>query len=105
MQGDLNRITRELSKTDGNQAQVEQLQDASKALEEIENCDTPTEVKKSGVGAQVKELLEEMGDKNSSLYKKIEGTKNGISIAQDLGAKYNSLAEWAMLPQIPKVFL
>lgn len=104
LQGSLNRLIRELSKTDNNQESLEPLQDTTNALEEIENCNTPTEVKKSGVGAQVKELLEQMSDKNSRLYKTIEGTKNGIAIAQDIATKYNSLAEWAGLPQVPKPF-
>ena len=46
-----------------------------------------------------------MGDKNSSMHKVIEGTKNGVDIAQDLAEKYNDIAQWAGLPQVPKPFL
>ena len=104
LQGDLNDLATELIEAN-HQAQAKQLQNTVAALEKAENCQTPAEVKKSGVGKRVARLLEDMGDKNSTLSKVIAGTKNGVSIAQDLAEQYNGIAQWAGLPQVPKPFL
>ena len=104
LQSNLNDLTHELESA-GAQEQAKQLESAVTALEKAENCQTEIEVKKSGVGNRMKRLLEDMGDKNSSMHKIIEGTKNGVGIAQDLAEKYNDIAQWAGLPQVPKPFL
>jgi len=40
-----------------------------------------------------------------TLHKIVKGIKNGIGIAQDIAEGYNSIAQWAGLPQVSKPFL
>ena len=50
-------------------------------------------------------LIENLGDEDSKLHKSIEGMKRGVSIAQDVAANYNKVAQWIGWPQVPKPFL
>jgi len=81
------------------------LEKAAKALDESDKKDDKDSVKKKGALNKVKRFLKDMGDKNSDLHKIVEGVKGGVSIAQDIGQKYNDFGQWLGLPQIPKPFL
>jgi hypothetical protein len=50
-------------------------------------------------------LVENLGDKDSKLGKTVKGIENGIKITQDIAKRYNKIAEWVGLPQVPKPFL
>jgi len=41
----------------------------------------------------------------SKLGKSVKGIRNGTRIAKELGKGYNSIAQWAGLPQVPEPFL
>lgn len=76
-----------------------------KSIEKLDDAKTKDEIIKSGVLNKVKRFLMEMQDTKSELGKAVRGIKYGVKIAQDIGEKYNSIAEWCGLPVIPKVFL
>ena len=83
---------------------AKELKKAAKSLDKIEKNDDRDLVKKKGVLNRVKRTIKDLGDKNSDLYKIIEGMKDGISIAQDIAQKYNDFAQWLGMPQIPKPY-
>ena len=76
-----------------------------KSIEKLDTAETKDEIIKSGALNKVKRFLTEVQDTESELGKVIKGIKYGVKIAQDIGEKYNSIAEWCGLPVIPKVFL
>ncbi|MDR3266668.1 MAG: hypothetical protein LBT24_03760, partial [Tannerella sp.] len=104
LQGNLNDLASSLKRT-GNKDEAEQLEEAAEVLESVESCKTPEEVKKKGVLNKVNRILEDLGDENSKLHKTVKVIKKGIGIAQDIAKGYNSIAQWAGLPQVPTPFL
>ena len=50
-------------------------------------------------------ILEDLGNKDSKLYKIVSGIDKGIDIAQRMGKSYNKIAQWTALPTIPDLFL
>jgi hypothetical protein len=81
------------------------LSNAASALEKVENSTSRQEVIKSGLAGRLQRLVQDLGDDKSTLGKTVKGIRNGISIAQDIAASYNDIAQWAGLPQVPKPFL
>jgi len=104
LQSNLNDLAQLLTEG-GNKEEAKELENAAKALEQVENSKSKAEVKKKGIANRLKRLVEALEDKDSRLHKTVKGIKNGISIAQDIGKGYNDLAQWAGLPQVPKPFL
>ena len=104
LQGDLNSLAEEL-KDAGFSDEVKQLESAGKALEKVEDCQNPDELKKSGAARQVERVVNQLSDEKSALHKAVKATKTGVGIAQDIAKGYNSVAEWIGAPQVPKVFL
>lgn len=76
-----------------------------KSIEKLNDAKTKDEIVKSGALNKVKRFLTEVQDTESELGKVIRGIKYGVGIAQDIGEKYNSIAEWCGLPVIPQIFL
>lgn len=81
------------------------MEEAIELLDEIKEDSTKEEVKKKGLLKQLGQVVEDLGDEDSTLHKSIEGMKKGVSIAQDIGKEYNKLAQWIGLPQVPTPFL
>lgn len=94
LQGNLNELARLLSKG-GNKEEAKELEDASKALEQIEGFKSKVEVKKKGVLNSLKYLVADLTNEDSKLHKIVKGIKNGITIAQDIAIAYNDIAQWA----------
>ncbi|MCP4265988.1 MAG: hypothetical protein GY777_10500 [Candidatus Brocadiaceae bacterium] len=104
LQGNLNELAQLL--TDGGKnVEATELENAAKALEQVENSKNKEEVKKKGIANRLKRLLDDLNNKESKLYNTVKGIKNGISIAQDIAKGYNDTAQWLGLPQVPKPFL
>lgn len=76
-----------------------------KSMEKLNDTQTKDEIVKSGVLNKIKRFLEEVQDSESELGKVIKGIKYGVGIVQEIGEKYNNIAEWCGLPVIPKIFL
>lgn len=83
----------------------EEFEKIEKSIARLDSAETKEEMVKSGALNKVKRFLEEVQDSESEIGKVVRGIKYGVGIAQDIGEKYNSIAQWCGLPVIPKVFL
>ncbi len=104
LQGDLNNLALLLTES-GKSDEANELSGAAKALEQVEQCESGKELKKSGIANRLERLFDSLSDENSTLHKTVKGIKNGVTIAQDIAKRYNDIAQWAGLPQVPKPFL
>ncbi|MDR0969070.1 MAG: hypothetical protein LBM67_00850 [Lentimicrobiaceae bacterium] len=104
LQGNLNDLA-SLLEEQGDKKEADELKKAATILEAAKNYKTPEELKKKGILNRLKQIVEDLGDENSTLYKKVKGVRNGIRIAQAIGKGYNDIAQWCGLPQIPRPFL
>lgn len=108
LQGNINDLIKKISKT-GDPDDIEELQEISELLEKIEDLDNKKEIektlKKKNIPKRFARIFTDLGDKNSTLYKTVEGGKRAIGIAQDIAEEYNKLAQWLAWPQVPTPFL
>jgi len=104
LQSHINELSQMIEEA-GLHEESQSLSNVASALELAESFTTPEEFKKRGTANRLKRLINELGDESSTLNKTIKGVKNGINIAQELAAEYNKLADWMMLPQVPKFLL
>jgi len=81
-----------------------QLKDLEGALLAIEKEKDIEVVKSSSAINKLRKLIDNIADENSTLHKVIKATESGWDVFQNLAGKYNSIAEWCGLPQVPKVF-
>ena len=72
-------------------------------LEELDDCQTEEEVKRSGVLKKLARFLKECADPSSETGKLLAGIKYAKDIVLDLGRKYNSLAALLGSPTIPLI--
>ena len=104
LQGNLNELAGQLKKQGGKE-EAEDLFEAAKILDNFNEEQEPKEVKKSGLLNGLKRIIEDLGDEESTLYKRVDGVRKSVRIAQDIAAKYNEIAQWVGWPQVPKPFL
>ncbi len=104
LQGHLNDLAGLLS-DNGKKEEAEEFEGVASALEKVEQCKTPEDVKKSGIKGRLQRLMQELEDKNSKLHKTVKTVKNGVSVAQDVAKRYNDIAQWVGWPQVPTPFL
>lgn len=81
-----------------------ELQEIRSGLSKLENIQEPVEVRTSGSMNRLRRLVEGLNDGNSSIRKALESVESSFELARDLGEKYNKLADWCGMPQIPKFF-
>ena len=89
----------------GEKESAEKIGEVVEILEEAKDITDVEEAKKKGIFKKMRQVVEDLGDKNSTLHKSIEGMKRGVSIAQDVAENYNKVAQWIGWPQVPKPFL
>ena len=53
----------------------------------------------------MKRFLEEAQNPESEIGRVVKGIKYGVGIVQEIGEKYNKIAEWCGFPVIPGFFL
>ncbi len=99
--GSINEIKELLSSSSLEQIELNELK---KSLESIEKERNPEVVKKSAAMSKFRRFLEKVNDRNKDLKKIIETTSGGVDIFRDLAGKYNKIAEWCGLPQVPSIF-
>jgi len=104
IEGSLRELARHFNK-DGDDGDAEDLIDAAEVLDEIDEKEGAEVVKKKGLLNGLKRVVEDLGDEESSLYKRVDGVRKSVRIAQDIAAKYNDIAQWVGWPQVPKPFL
>jgi len=54
--------------------------------------------------SKFKRFVDALENEDSNLNKTIKTIENGWEIAKELAGKYNSIAEWCGLPQVPRIF-
>lgn len=81
------------------------LKDLTTSLEKIENVKDPEFVKKSPVMNKFKRILDKFKTADEGLGHIINTTESGIEVFQDLSKKYNKIADWCGLPQVPSALL
>lgn len=80
------------------------LDELGSSLEIIEKENNPETVRKSPAMSKFRRVLEKFAEEGSTLKKAIDVTESGCELLKDLAGKYNKLAEWCGLPQIPSIF-
>ena len=73
----------------------------SKALEKLDASGTKEDITKSGSLKKIERFLLECNDPQSKIGKLLAGIKHAASIVKDLASKYNKIAKWVALPQLP----
>lgn len=103
MQGGVNDLTDELKEKLGSQSEEldVQMKKVMAALEKLEKSETKEEIQKSGAMNKIFRFLEECQDSESSTGKLLAGVKCAARIVKDLVGKYNKIAKWVALPQLP----
>lgn len=81
-----------------------ELQNLEGSLGAIEKESNPEVIKKSTAMQKLRKFIDNVTDGNEQVGKAIKATETGIDIIRDLAGKYNSIAEWCGLPQVPKIF-
>lgn len=81
-----------------------ELQNIEIALDAIEKEKDPNTIKKSSALRKFKGFIDKVTEGNNEIKKAIQTTKDGWDIFKQLAGKYNSIAEWCGLPQVPKMF-
>ena len=97
LQGNLNELAQLLSE-EGNKEEAKELENIALVLEQTEQCKTKEEIKKKGIANRLKRLVTDLGDKNSKLYRTVEGIKNGISIAKEISKGIYDIIQWVEFP-------
>ena len=99
LQGDFNDLKSEVEKQ--SQEFDEQCEKVSAAFEKLDVCNTKEDIAKSGAMKKIERFLVECCDPESKTGKMLSGIKYANSIVKDLAIKYNKIAKWISLPQIP----
>lgn len=94
----------EQAKDDKKDAVVKEARDIASELESIDIAEKKEDVKPS-VLKRIGEFIIKFQDKDSIQGKVLQGVKNGVGMLQQIGKKYNGVAQWFALPQIPTPFL
>jgi hypothetical protein len=78
--------------------------DLERSLEAIELETSPAKIKGSGVLEKFRAFLDKAHDSSSDFKGVVEATEQGLETLQKLAGKYNLIAEWCGLPQVPSIF-
>ncbi len=95
----------EQNATDENKAVV--VDEAKQITADLASIDTAEKKEdiKPGVIQRIGDFIAKFQDKNSTQSKVLSSVKDGVSMLQQIGKKYNSVAQWFLLPQIPTILL
>jgi hypothetical protein len=85
-------------------AVVAEAKDIAADLQVVDSAQKKEDIK-PGIIQRLGNFLAKFQDKDSTQSKVLSSIKDGVSVVQDLGKKYNSIAQWFLLPQIPTVLL
>jgi GTPase SAR1 family protein len=120
LQGDLRSLARGFRKSDVpediNLAKEleETASDIEEVVKEIPPAAAPdstemnkinSSLRKKGLLNRLENLYDDLSDENSELRTKAEKFRRGVESLQTLGARYNDVAQWFGLPQVPRPFL
>lgn len=78
-----------------------QLQKVVDNVEKIEKSESKEEIQRTGAMSRIRRFLAECNDSESQIGKMLTGIKYAAGIINELASKYNKIAKWMMLPQLP----
>ncbi len=81
-----------------------EFEDLESSLESIEKEQNPDVVKSSTAMKKLKKIIDSISEGNTELGKVIKTAENGWDTFKNLAGKYNKIAEWCGLPQVPSIF-
>lgn len=81
-----------------------EIQDLETSLVEIEKEPNAEIVKKSPAMSKFKKMFESFEEGKSELSKAVKSVEGGVDLVRTLAGKYNKIAEWCGLPQVPSIF-
>jgi hypothetical protein len=81
-----------------------ELEDLEGSLITIEKEQNPEVVKNSSAMKKLKRIIDSISEGNTELSKVIKTAENGWDTFKNLAGKYNKIAEWCGLPQVPSIF-
>lgn len=81
--------------------EIQELEDSLISIEKEEN---PEAVKNSSAMKKFKELFDSVEEGTSNTSKVIKTVEGGVDMLMNLAGKYNKIAEWCGLPQVPSIF-
>lgn len=97
--GDISDLKEEVG--DNSAVFNEQCEKIDKALEKLDSSSTKEDIIKSGALKKIERFLKECHDSDSEIGKLLSGVKFTAGIIKDLAGKYNKIAKWVALPQLP----
>lgn len=100
---DLHECINDLRTEADNPVLAQDCEKIESVLEELDDCQTEEEIKRSGVLKKLARFLKECADPSSETGKLLAGIKYAKDIVLDLGQKYNSLAALLGAPTIPLI--
>ena len=101
LQGDFNDLLGEM--VNRPKEFEEECAKVTSALESLDSCNTKEEITKTGALKKIERFLIECADPESKTGKLISDVKYAAGIVKELASKYNKIAKWLALPQIPFV--
>jgi len=81
------------------------IEELGRSLEPLEKETNPEVVKNSGAMSKFRKILENIASGEDSLKNVIDATEQGWDLMREIAGKYNKLAEWCGLPQVPSIFV
>lgn len=81
-----------------------ELEDLEGSLATIEKEQNVEVVKNSSAMKKLKKIITSISEGNTELSKALKTAENGIDTLRNLAGKYNKIAEWCGLPQVPSIF-
>lgn len=79
--------------------------DLEGSLESIEKDMIPASVRKSLAMSKFKGLIDKVCERGNEISDAIEKVESGWEVFKDLAKKYNKVADWCGLPQVPSVII
>lgn len=79
------------------------LDEVESSLEGIEKEMNPELVRKSPAMSKFRRIIDKFSEEGSTLRKALDTTESGWELFKDVAGKYNKVAEWCGLPQIPSI--
>lgn len=74
------------------------------SLVSVEKCNDPDIVRKSPAMSKFRRVIESALQKGTEINTALDKVESGWEIFKDVAGKYNKIAEWCGLPQVPSAF-
>ncbi|HBC3436651.1 TPA: hypothetical protein NJ338_004563 [Vibrio parahaemolyticus] len=100
--GTLSQLMADLSLNEADATALSRLKDDLSSIQKETN---PENVINSPAMSRFSSFLEQVNDAGSGINKAIEQLSDGWGVASKLAEKYNQIASWCGLPQVPKLFM